>query len=172
MLRLMTPWYLRWLLKPIIDAGATVADVLHGLDVRGDDSRWTYTWTSVSEIRHPAGWVRHRLAAWIGPDGQVLPLPSQRRAAADAKRRAEQEKRRQEWAAMAAAAGWLLAPRPAAEEVLPPATAMVPVGPASEPTAAYRAARAEMDRRRQEKAAAEREMIAAREAQRLARRSA
>ncbi|MEV0236828.1 hypothetical protein [Nonomuraea sp. NPDC050786] len=155
-LRLMTAWYLRWLLKPFLDAGATAADVLHGLDVREDDSRWTYTWSSVREIRNPAGWVRHRLAAWTGPDGLVLPLPSQRRAAADAKRRAEQEARRQEQERLAAAAGLVPAPRPAAElaveaglEAVVPASA----APAAGPNAAYRSARAELERRRREKEA-------------------
>ncbi|MFI9846717.1 hypothetical protein ACIHFD_57525 [Nonomuraea sp. NPDC051941] len=162
--RLMSAWYLRWLLASFFDAGSTPADLLHGLDVREDDSRWTYTWKSAREIRHPAGWVMHRLSAWIGPDGQVLPLPSQRRAAADALRHAEQEDRRQEWARMAAAAGWVPAPRPAAE----PTTAAAglktveppPAAPAG-PTAVYRAARAELERRRQEREVAELAMIAA-----------
>ncbi|TDD03846.1 hypothetical protein [Nonomuraea diastatica] len=164
-LRLMTAWYLRWLLKPFLEAGATVADVLHALDVREDDSRWTYTWSSTAEIRHPAGWVRHRLAAWTGPDGQVLPLPSQRRAAVDARRRAEQEERRQEWARMAAVAGWVPAPRPAAEPIAAAAGLETvepqPAAPAAGPTADYRAARAELERRSQEKEAAEEAMIAA-----------
>jgi hypothetical protein len=154
-LSLMTPWYLRWLLKPFIDAGATAADVLHGLDVREDDSRWTYTWQSRDEIRHPAGWVRHRLSAWIGADGHVLPLPSQRRAAADAERRAEQEARRREWERMAAAAGRVPEPRPAAEDTTTAAAGVESAAPAAGPNAAYRVAREELERRRREKEAAE-----------------
>ncbi|MFI6603736.1 hypothetical protein ACIBHX_46535 [Nonomuraea sp. NPDC050536] len=90
-LRRMTAWYLRWALREFWAAGATPADVLHALDVRPDDSRWTYTWSSVEELRHVPGWVRHRLQAWIGPDGQVLALPSQQRAARLARQRAEYE---------------------------------------------------------------------------------
>ncbi|MFI6498729.1 hypothetical protein [Nonomuraea typhae] len=108
----MTAWYLRWLLRPFFDAGATVRDVLHGLDVRPDESRWTHTWSSASEIRHVPGWVRHRLAAWIGPDGRVVALPSQRASMAAARRRAEQQARRREWQAQAAAAGIEVTPEP------------------------------------------------------------
>ncbi|WP_326636379.1 hypothetical protein OIE67_02945 [Nonomuraea fuscirosea] len=84
-LRRMTASYLRWLLKPFFDAGATVRDVPHGLDVRPDDSRWTYTWSSSEETRHVPGWVRHRLTAWIGQDGvpagkKVSPLEWMRTA--------------------------------------------------------------------------------------------
>ncbi|WP_188194850.1 hypothetical protein [Nonomuraea sp. SYSU D8015] len=163
-LRRMSAWYLRWLLKILFDAGATVADVLHGLDVREDDSHWTYTWSSTSEIRHPAGWVRHRLSAWIGPDGQVLPLPSQRRAAADAARRAAQEARRQEWETMARAAGHVLTPRPAVEHITAAArleTVAPLAAPAAEPPAEYRAVRAALERRRREQEAAELAMLAA-----------
>ncbi|WP_188197504.1 hypothetical protein [Nonomuraea sp. SYSU D8015] len=162
--RLMTPWYLRWLLKIFLDAGATPADLLHGLDVRDDGSHWTYTWKSIREIRHPAGWVMHRLSAWIGPNGQVLPLPSQRRAAADARRRAEQEARRREWEATAQAAGYVPGLGPATDAVENEADledpAATPAGPATGPNEAFRAARAEMERRCQEKAALEEEMIA------------
>lgn len=164
-LRLMTPWYLRWLLKPIIDAGGTAADVLHGLDVREDDSRWTYAWQSAREIRHPAGWVRHRLSAWIGADGQVLPLPSQRRAAADARRRAEQEARRREWERMRSAVGWLDSPRPAthAEDAAVAGfeTVVAPAGRAVGPNEEFRRVRAEMERRRV-RDAAELEMLVVR----------
>ncbi|MFD0476671.1 hypothetical protein ACFQ0B_56900 [Nonomuraea thailandensis] len=52
----MTARSLWWLLKPFFAAGATVRDVLHAVDVRLDDSRWTYTWSSTAEIRHvPSG---------------------------------------------------------------------------------------------------------------------
>ncbi|WP_327591273.1 hypothetical protein OHA25_60075 (plasmid) [Nonomuraea sp. NBC_00507] len=129
MLRLMTAWYLRWLLKPVLEAGATVADVLHALDVREDDSRWTYTWLSTAEIRHPAGWVRHRLSAWIGPDGRVLPLPSQRRAAAEVRRRAAQQAPAWSHAVLAAEKG--LKP-PELEPRMSPAEATAPAPRAGE----------------------------------------
>ncbi|MEV4364610.1 hypothetical protein [Nonomuraea sp. NPDC049625] len=152
--RRMTGWYLRHLLKPFLDAGWTVADVLHALDVRPDDSRWTYTWLSSSELRHVPGWVRYRLAAWIDADGQVLASRSQRKAAADARVRASQQAWRDELHAIAAAAGTELprAPRPSRAEALAP-----PLSPATEPVAAnaaFRAARAELERRRRERAVA------------------
>ncbi|NRQ34463.1 hypothetical protein HII36_21775 [Nonomuraea sp. NN258] len=62
-LRRVTAWHLRWLLGVFIDDGWTAADVVHALDVRADDSRWTYTWSSSAEIRHVPGWLRHRLSA-------------------------------------------------------------------------------------------------------------
>ncbi|GAA3223751.1 hypothetical protein [Nonomuraea helvata] len=86
--------------------------MLHALDVRPDDSAWTYTWSSVAELRHIPGWVRHRLAAWLGDDGQALPSRSQRAAAADARRRKEQEERRRAREFMAAAAGVELVDEP------------------------------------------------------------
>ncbi len=145
----MSAWYLRWLLKPFLEAGGTPADVLHALDVRPDDSPWTYTWSSVNELRHIPGWVRHRLAAWLTEDGQVLPLRSHRRAAADAKRRAEQEQRRHEWAAVAGEqrSG---SPISRAEALAPPPAAVE----RALPNEAFRRARAELDRRRHERQAA------------------
>src|SRR5690606_33158731 len=79
-LRHMTPWFLRWLLKPLLLAGWTAADVLLALDVRPDDSRWTSTWASADELRHIPGWVRHRLAAWLDNNDPALPSRSQRMA--------------------------------------------------------------------------------------------
>ncbi|TMR99593.1 helix-turn-helix domain-containing protein [Nonomuraea basaltis] len=99
-LRRMTAWYLRWLLRAFLLAGWTPADVLHALDVRPDDSVWTYTWSSADELRHIPGWVRNRLAAWMSGDGQVLSSRSQRVAAAAReveelrRRRAEECERR------------------------------------------------------------------------------
>ncbi|TDD15478.1 hypothetical protein [Nonomuraea diastatica] len=101
-LRRMTAWYLRWLLKAFLLAGWTVADVLHALDVRSDGSGWTYTWSSADELRHIPGWVRNRLGAWVGGDGQVLSSRSQRLAAAareaEEQRRRRVEERGQRWA--------------------------------------------------------------------------
>ncbi|MEV6157924.1 helix-turn-helix domain-containing protein [Nonomuraea sp. NPDC052129] len=99
-LRRMTAWYLRWLLRAFLLAGWTPADVLHALDVRPDDSVWTYTWSSADELRHIPGWVRNRLAAWVSGDGQVLSSRSQRVAAIAReveelrRRRAEEQERR------------------------------------------------------------------------------
>jgi hypothetical protein len=149
-LRHMTPWYLCWLLRPFLVAGWTPADVLHALDVRPDGSVWTYTWQSADELRHIPGWVRHRLNAWLGEDGQVLPSRSQGLTAAAAHQRAEQEARRREWEARAAAAGLVLAPRMSRAEALAPPPALV-AGARSAPNEAFRRARVELDRRRQER---------------------
>ncbi|MGV9383555.1 hypothetical protein ACWDRB_47615 [Nonomuraea sp. NPDC003707] len=154
-LRRMSAWYLRWLLKPFFDAGATPADVLHGLDVRSDGSAWTYTWSSTNEIRHIPGWVRHRLSAWIGPDGRVLPLRSQHAAASAARRRTEQEAPAWSQAVMAEQKGLespLLEPKPSRAEALAPPPA--PAATRSGPNVAYRTARAEMERQQREKQAA------------------
>jgi len=149
-LRHMTPWFLRWLLKPFLLVGWTAADVLHALDVRPDGSAWTYTWASVNELRHIPGWVRHRLNAWLDEDGLVLPSRSLREATVLARQRAEQEERRREWEKRAVAAGRVLAPRMSRAEALAPPPA--PVLPErSGPNEAFRRARAELGRRRQER---------------------
>ncbi|MEV4078909.1 hypothetical protein AB0J43_01280 [Nonomuraea fuscirosea] len=171
LLRRVTAWYLRWWLSTFIDEGWTAADVLHALNVRADDSRWTYTWRSSSEIQHVPGWVRHRLSAWLGEDGQPVASRSQRRAAADARRIGEQRARRLEWARMRAAAGWLESPSPAGD----PAgleTVVSRSGPAAEPNEEFRRVREELERRRRERAAAEEAMIAAWRARRAAGRAA
>ncbi|MFC7582529.1 hypothetical protein ACFQYP_00970 [Nonomuraea antimicrobica] len=148
----MTAWYLRWLLKPFLGAGWTVADVLHALDVRPDGSAWTYTWQSVNELRHIPGWVRHRLGAWLDEDGQVLPSRSQREMSAAARRRAEQEGRRRARLATAAVAGLEFAEesRMSRAEALAP---FAPAGERSDPNQAFRAARAELELRRKEREA-------------------
>ncbi|MEV6033663.1 helix-turn-helix domain-containing protein [Nonomuraea sp. NPDC052116] len=151
-LRHMTPWYLRWLLRPFLVAGWTPADVLYALDVRADGIMWTYTWLSVDELRHIPGWVHHRLSAWVEADGQVLPSRSLRLAAAAEKQRAEQEERRRARLAAAAVAGVELVeePRMSRTEALAP---FVPARERSNPNEAFRAARAELERHRQERKA-------------------
>ncbi|MFI7706518.1 hypothetical protein [Nonomuraea sp. NPDC049480] len=151
-LRHMTPWYLRWLLRPYLVAGWTPADVLHALDVRADGGAWTYTWRSADELRHIPGWVRNRLAAWVNQDGQALPSRSQRIAADVARQRTEQEARRREWEERAVAAGQVFAPRISRAEALAPAP-VADVVERSGPNEAFRAVRAEMERRRQEREA-------------------
>ncbi|TDB94835.1 hypothetical protein E1267_42460 [Nonomuraea longispora] len=109
MLRRMTAWYLRWLRRAFLLAGWTPADVLHALDVRSDGSGWTYTWSSADELRHIPGWVRNRLNAWIGGDGQVLTSGSQRLAAAaqevEEQRRRRVKERERRWAQRVEAGG-------------------------------------------------------------------
>ncbi len=153
-LRRMTAWYLRWLLKPFLVAGWTVADVLHALDVRADGSAWTYTWSSADELRHIPGWVRHRLAAWVDEDGQVLPSRSQRLSSAADRQRAEQEKRRRESlsAADATGVGLVEESRASRAQALAPPPLADPAQ-RSDPNEAFRAARAELERRRAEREA-------------------
>ncbi|TYB71129.1 hypothetical protein FXF51_01465 [Nonomuraea sp. PA05] len=170
LLRRVTAWYLRWWLAPFIDEGWTAADVLHALDVRADDSRWTYTWSSSAEIRHVPGWVRYRLSAWLDEQGRPVASRSQRRARADEVRRSAQETRRREWARMAAAAGWLLGPDRSADDASPVDRSVAPGGPAADPSAEYRAVRAEMERRRRERAAAQEAMWATWQARRPVRK--
>ncbi|MGR6921261.1 hypothetical protein ACU635_44055 [[Actinomadura] parvosata] len=171
LLRRVTAWYLRWLLAPFLDEGWTAADVLHALDVRADDSRWTYTWRSSAEIRHVPGWMRHRLAAWLDERGRPVASRSRRRAAVDARRIAEQEARRQEWARMRATVAWLEAPCPA-EHCLAGvrAVGLENMGRANAsaagPNEEFRRVRAEMERCRRERAAAELFKVAASRARR------
>ncbi|GAA4959414.1 hypothetical protein HD597_005405 [Nonomuraea thailandensis] len=74
LLRRVTARCLRWLLKPFFAAGATMRDVLPAVDVRPDDSRWTYTWSGTAGIRHVPGWVGHRLAGMDQSRRPSLPV--------------------------------------------------------------------------------------------------
>ena len=83
--------HLRHLARPFFAAGWTPADLLHALD---HDTRGRQHGYSAG-VRSPAGWVRSRLAAWLGPD--AVPLPSRSQRVAEARRQvlAEQAARRQ-----------------------------------------------------------------------------
>jgi len=94
-LRRLSARHVRSLLRPVWRLGGTVADALYMLDHAPDGRPWAYA----GMPRYVAGWVRHRLSAWLTEDGQLRPgvmLPSQRRAAEAAARRAEQERVRAE----------------------------------------------------------------------------
>ncbi|MFI6485270.1 hypothetical protein ACIBH1_45680 [Nonomuraea sp. NPDC050663] len=130
----LSAWYLRWLLKAFFVAGWTPADVLHALDVKGDDSRWTYTWSTASQLRHLPGWMRFRLSAWL-ERGIPLPSKSQQAAALRDAQRAQQRA----WAdlnnamAEASAAGpRLQAPRMSRQEALATAPAWSPAASVDE----------------------------------------
>ena len=113
-------------------------------------------WQSADELRYLPGWVRYRLAAWLDEDGQALQSRSQRTTAAAVRQRAEQQARREQWAARAAASGVALV-----DEVMsrPQALAPPPIPvDRADPSAEYRAMRAELERQR---LAREAEMIAA-----------
>lgn len=152
MLRRLSPWYIRHLTRVFVAAGWTAHDVLHALDHKPDGSAWTYTWTSRDQIRNVPGWVRFRLSAWLDEHGRPLPSKSQRLAAAAARLRAEQEERRREWVTAAAAAGAELEPRVSRAEALAPPP-VADRAARTDPNDAFRAARAELQRRRQEREA-------------------
>ena len=82
--------HLRHLARPFFAAGWTPADLLHALD---HDTRGRQHGYSAG-VRSPAGWVRSRLAGWLGPD--AVPLPSRSQRVAEARRQvlAEQAARR------------------------------------------------------------------------------
>jgi hypothetical protein len=91
-LRPLSARALRSLLRPWIarpELGWTLAWLLHALDRTPGGSPYTYT----APVRAPAGWLRHRLSAWIDRHGQPLPSPAIAAAAADQARRAEQARR-------------------------------------------------------------------------------
>ena len=90
--------HIRHLARPYQAAGWSGADLVHALNHL--PSGRTYGFTGA--VRHPAAWTRHRLAAWLAPDGTVRPSASQVRAAAAAAVRAEQETRRAAETAVAA----------------------------------------------------------------------
>ncbi|WP_344866512.1 hypothetical protein [Planomonospora alba] len=98
-LRGLSERHLRSLLRVPFSLGATLADVKYMIDHRPDGTPWLYD----DKPHHLAGWLRYRLAPWIGEDGTLrAPLPS--RAAAEAHRRhlARQAARRQEAARLRA----------------------------------------------------------------------
>ena len=98
LLRRMSAEHLRHLARPFFAAGWTPADLLHAIDHDARGRQHGYS----AGVRSPAGWIRSRLAAWLGPDGAPLPSRSQLRAAAAAARRAEAAAWRQAQAELAA----------------------------------------------------------------------
>ena len=90
----------RHMIKPFAAAGWTARDVLEAIDHAPDGRQHGFT----SSVRHPAGWLRSRLSAWLAPDGAVRPSVSQQRAASAAVVRAGQAARRERERAVRAAA--------------------------------------------------------------------
>jgi hypothetical protein len=90
LLRRLSGEHLRHLARPFFAAGWTPADLVHAID---HDTRGRQHGYSAG-VRSPAGWIRSRLAAWLGPEG--IPLPSRSQQAAEARRLvlAEQADRR------------------------------------------------------------------------------
>ena len=87
---------LRAALRPELEAGWSVQDVLWALDHEPDGRvRW-----HTQDVRCPVGWLRARLRPWAGLPGPI----SAARAAEGAARRAAQQQRREELVAAQAAA--------------------------------------------------------------------
>ena len=66
----LTPRHVAWLTRAWFQAGRTPADILHAIDYHPDGHQWHHD----TPVRHPAGWLHHRLADWTR-DGQLLPTP-------------------------------------------------------------------------------------------------
>ncbi len=98
-LRRLTARHLRSLLKTYWAAGWTPADVLHVIDHLPDGRQYPHT----NPVRHVAGWLRYRLAAWHVPGGGLHAPPSQLAADHAHRVRAEQAQRAAERAAARAA---------------------------------------------------------------------
>ena len=105
--RRLLPWPLRgvsdgwWahLTGPFTAAGWTPADIAKAIDYEPGGRQHRYR---LAGVRHPVGWLRARLARWLGPDGTPLPSRRQQLAAAAAATRAEQAARRRQIEQLAA----------------------------------------------------------------------
>ncbi|MGE5698323.1 MAG: hypothetical protein ACM4D3_24665 [Candidatus Sericytochromatia bacterium] len=62
----------RHALRPWLLAGWSVRDVLEALDHRPDGTSYGYAYRT-HELRNPAGWLVHRLRAWLDATGNPLP---------------------------------------------------------------------------------------------------
>ena len=90
LLRRMSGEHLRHLARPFFAAGWSPRDVLHAIDHEPGGRQHGYS----AGVRSPAGWIRSRLAGWLGPDEVPLPSRSQRLAEARHQVLAEQAARR------------------------------------------------------------------------------
>ena len=73
----LSPRHWRHLARPFAAAGWCPADVLYALDHAPAGREHGYT----EEVRHVAGWARHRLGLWLDSQGVPRSSPSQLRAA-------------------------------------------------------------------------------------------
>ena len=99
-LRRLSAEHLRHLARPFFTAGWSPRDVLHAIDHEPGGRQHGYT----AGVRSPAGWIRSRLAGWLGPDEIPLPSRGQRLAAARRQVLADQAARRARDAAVRATA--------------------------------------------------------------------
>jgi hypothetical protein len=90
-LRALSREHVASIIRPFVAAGWAAGDLLGAVDHEPAGRPHGYA----REVRHPAGWLRHRLSLWLGGAGP-LPSPSQRRAAGRAEVLAGQQARRDE----------------------------------------------------------------------------
>jgi hypothetical protein len=106
----ITDGWAAWLARPFAHAGWTAGDLRYAVEHEPGGGQHRGRWDRVA---HPVGWLRWRLARWLGPGGVPLPSHGQDLAAAAQRLRAGQQARRERMAA--AAAAWTdPAPRAAA----------------------------------------------------------
>jgi len=106
--------HMRSLCRPFFAAGSLPRDVLHAVDHSPAGRRHSFTAT----VRSPGGWIRARLAEWLGPDGTPLPSRSQQLAEDRRQVLADQAARRARDAAGRAAAADYRAAAARAREML------------------------------------------------------
>ena len=113
-LRRLSVEHLRHLARPFFAAGWSPRDVLHAIDHEPAGRQHGYS----AGVRSPAGWIRSRLAGWLGPD--EIPLPSRSQRLAEARRQvlADQAARRARDAAARSAAADYPAQAARAREML------------------------------------------------------
>ena len=90
-LRGLTEGWWAHLTGPFTAAGWTPGDLTWAVD---HDPRGRQHRHRLSSVRHPAGWLRWRLARWLDPDGKPLPSRSQQAGAYRTRVLAEQAERR------------------------------------------------------------------------------
>ncbi|MFE3454953.1 hypothetical protein ACFXJ8_39125, partial [Nonomuraea sp. NPDC059194] len=86
-LRRLSAKHVRHLITEFVLAGWTAADVVHAIDHTPDGQPRPFA----GSAKHPAGWFRHRLAAWRDADSTPIPSRSQHLAAAAARRDIERQ---------------------------------------------------------------------------------
>jgi hypothetical protein len=101
LLRRISAEHIRHLARPFFAAGWSGADILHALDHEPGGRQHGYS----AEVHSPAGWIRARLAGWLGSGGSPQRSRSQQLAEARARIAADQADRRAQDEAGRAGAG-------------------------------------------------------------------
>jgi hypothetical protein len=111
--------------------GLPAPELLHVIDHRPDGTPHLGT---DDHVRHPAGWLRHRLSFWINPDGTRKPAPGEQ-AAERARQHRERQAREHAELVIAARAAQIRAEQPSEAAVPAPQR---PWTPAARPQRAER----------------------------------